>query len=171
MSVATILEHARRRDGLAPLPADRNLGYVSIAMLAVVLVALYRGRAHWAEPPAAVWGHLALVIAALVLTPVMLVRRKGSRAHRQLGYVWVALLIGIAIEGFLIPLHGRSFSPIWLLSAFVLVQAPRLVIKARRHDMDGHRRAVRAMVIGAFLVAGFFTLPFGRLLGNWLFHG
>jgi uncharacterized membrane protein len=169
--MATILEHARRRDGLATLPADRRLGYISIVMLAIVVAALIRGRAHWAEPPASVWGHLALVIAALLLTPVMLIRRKGSGAHRYLGYVWAALLVAIAVEGFFMPLHGRTVSPIWLLSAFVLVQVPRLVIQARRHDMAAHRRSVRAMVIGAFLVAGFFTLPFGRLLGNWLFNG
>ncbi len=168
--MATILEHARRKDGLAPLPADRRLGYAALAMLAVVLVALYRGRAHWAEPPASVWAHLALVVAALLLTPVMMLRRKGSGQHRVLGYVWVALLLAIAIEGFFIPLHGRAWSPIWLISAFVLVQVPRLVVQARRHDMVAHRRTVRGMVIGAFLVAGIFTLPFGRLLGTWLFE-
>jgi uncharacterized membrane protein len=67
------------------------------------------------------------------------------------------------------PAHGRSFSPIWLLSIFVLIQVPRMILAARRHDMIAHGRGARAMVIGAFLVAGFFTLPFGRLLGSWLF--
>jgi uncharacterized membrane protein len=28
---------------------------------------------------------------------------------------------------------------------------------------------VRGMVTGALLVAGFFTFPFGRMLGAWLF--
>jgi uncharacterized membrane protein len=32
-----------------------------------------------------------------------------------------------------------------------------------------HRRSVRAMVTGALLIAGFFTFPFNRLLGHWLF--
>jgi uncharacterized membrane protein len=32
-----------------------------------------------------------------------------------------------------------------------------------------HRRTIRALVIGALLVAGFFTFPFGRMLGVWLF--
>jgi uncharacterized membrane protein len=32
-----------------------------------------------------------------------------------------------------------------------------------------HRRGVRAMVTGALLIAGFFTFPFDRLLGHWLF--
>jgi uncharacterized membrane protein len=29
--------------------------------------------------------------------------------------------------------------------------------------------AARGMVLGALLVAGFFTFPFGRLMGRWLF--
>jgi uncharacterized membrane protein len=34
-----------------------------------------------------------------------------------------------------------------------------------------HRRGIRAMVLGALLIAGFFTFPFDRLLGRWLFGG
>jgi uncharacterized membrane protein len=55
-----------------------------------------------------------------------------------------------------------------LLSLLVLVQTPRIVLKARAHDRVGHERAVRALVLGALLVAGFFTLPMGRMLGEWL---
>lgn len=150
---------------------DRTLGYGAIVMLVVVLAALLRGRAHWHEPPLAIWAHLSLVITALLLTPVMLLRPKGSPGHRVLGMIWVAVMVCLAIESFFVPLHGRSFSPIWLLSAFVLWQAPRAYLSARRHDVTSHRRAMRGMVIGAFLVAGFFTLPFGRMLGTWLFHG
>jgi uncharacterized membrane protein len=49
------------------------------------------------------------------------------------------------------------------------VQVPLIVFYARRHEWKRHRSAVRAMVAGALLVAGFFTFPFGRLLGTWLF--
>ncbi|MBA2932826.1 DUF2306 domain-containing protein [Sphingomonas sp. CGMCC 1.13654] len=159
------------RTGIAPEPLDRALGFASIAMLALVLAAIARGHAHWGEPPAAVWGHLALVIAALVLTPVMMLRTKGSDRHRLLGTIWVALLLAIAIEGFFIPLHGRSFSPIWLISLFVLWRVPTAFLAARRHQVARHRAAMRGTVIGAFVVAGLFTLPFGRMLGIWLFHG
>ncbi len=144
------------------------LGYLSIGMLAIVLTAVARGHAHWREPPISVWGHLALVVPALMLTPVMMIRPKGAESHRLLGYVWVALMTAIAIEGFFIPLGGRSFSPIWLISIFVLIQVPRLVLHARAHRVAQHQRTVRGLVIGAFLVAGLFTLPFGRMLGGWL---
>jgi len=49
------------------------------------------------------------------------------------------------------------------------VAAPLIWWTARTHRVAAHRRQVRGMVTGALLVAGFFTLPFGRLLGRWLF--
>ena len=39
---------------------------------------------------------------------------------------------------------------------------------ARNHRLDRHRAMVRGMVTGALVIAGFFTFPFGRLLGHWL---
>ncbi|MDB5737039.1 MAG: hypothetical protein JWO65_707 [Sphingomonas bacterium] len=93
-----------RTAGIAPLSADRTLGFVSILMLAIVLVALGRGHAHWAEVPLMVWGHLAMLIPVLALTPFILAGRKGGLRHRTLGYIWAALLVGIAAQSFLIPL-------------------------------------------------------------------
>jgi uncharacterized membrane protein len=61
------------------------------------------------------------------------------------------------------------FSPIHILSVLVIVLVPMLIRAARRHDVARHRRTVRGIVIGALLVAGFFTFPFDRLLGHWLF--
>lgn len=149
--------------------ADRVLGVLAIVMLVVVLAAIARGHDQWRLPPATIWIHLGLLIPALALTPFMLIRPKGGRTHRSLGYVWVTLMTAIAIESFFIPLGGRSFSWIWLISIFVLTQLPRLVIHARARRFAQHQRVVRGLVIGSFLVAGFFTLPFGRMLGVWLF--
>ena len=44
-----------------------------------------------------------------------------------------------------------------------------IVWRARTHRVAAHRRSIRGIVIGALLVAGFFTFPFDRLLGSWLF--
>lgn len=149
---------------------DRRLGWAALVLLACVVVAIVRGQADWPKVPALVWAHLATMGLALALTPVMMLRRKGDTRHRALGYLWVSALLGTAVMSFWMRYanHG-SFSFIHLISIFVLVQLPLIVLRARRHDIVGHRRAVRAMVIGALLVAGFFTFPFDRLLGQWLF--
>ena len=79
-------------------------------------------------------------------------------------------MLATAISSFFIRQTGNgSFSLIHLLSILTLVQVPRLWWFARTHQVDRHRRAVRVMVAGALLVAGFFTFPFDRLLGHWLF--
>ena len=149
---------------------DRVLGALAWALLAVVIVAVARGHADWAKVPRTIWFHLATTAVVLVLTPVMLTRRKGDRRHRQLGWIWAGAMWATALFSLTIPpAGGRLVSPIALLSVFVLVMVPRLILQARAHNVTGHRSTVRGLVIGALLVAGFFTFPFNRLLGQWLF--
>ncbi|MFV4725690.1 hypothetical protein ACNJUL_21340, partial [Mycobacterium tuberculosis] len=61
-----------------------------------------------------------------------------------------------------------SFSPIHLLSLYVLIALPRLVLAARRGQIARHRATVRGIVSGGLLIAGAFTFGFHRLLGTWL---
>lgn len=148
---------------------ERVLGLLSLAMLAVILVAIVRGMAEWAQIPGIVWLHLATMLTALVLTPMLLWRRRGDGRHRVLGYVWSGAMMATAIDSLFIRGKNGEFSVIHLLSAFVIVMVPVLVLSARSHRVARHRRTVRGLVIGALLVAGIFTFPFGRLLGRWLF--
>ena len=149
---------------------DRLLAGVALVLLGCVVAALLRGHADWPRVPGIIWPHLATIMLALVLTPVMLLRRKGDTRHRVLGYVWVAAMAGTALISFAIRFsnHG-NFSVIHIISVWTLINVPLIVIRARRHDIVRHRRAVRGLVVGALLVAGFFTFPFDRLLGHWLF--
>ena len=165
--MATAAAPRTRFDRLLP---DALLGGLCWVMLGVVAVAVAKGHADWSRVPRAVWAHLITVAIVLGLTPFVLIRRKGDRRHRQLGWLWAAAMFGTALLSLAItPAGGRLFSPIAVLSAFVLVQVPRVVIYARAHDIARHRGNVRGLVIGALLIAGFFTFPFNRLLGHWLF--
>lgn len=149
---------------------DRVLAFAALALLAVTLIAVGRGHDSWDRIPANVWLHIATILVALVLTPVMLVRRRGDATHRRLGYAWVAAMAATALISFTIRLtNSGGFSMIHILSVWTLIQVPLIVWTARVHDHRRHRSAVRGMVIGALLIAGFFTFPFGRLMGNWLF--
>ena len=153
---------------LAPDWIDKSLAAAAVLLLACVAAALARGWSHWSEIPTLVWVHLVTVLVALALAPIMLLRRRGDGLHRILGWIWVLALMVTAIASFGIR-HSGSFSPIHLISIFVLIQTPLIVWRARRHDISGHRIAVRATTAGALILAGFFTFPFGRLLGRWLF--
>ncbi len=149
---------------------DRILAGGAAAILLATMAAIARGSAEWDQIPTNVWVHIATIGVALVLTPVMLLRRRGDRLHRMLGYIWVAAMALTAAISFDIrQIMGGSFSPIHALSLWTIIQVPLIVWRARQHDIVRHRSAVRGMVVGALLIAGFFTFPFGRLMGNWLF--
>ncbi|MGJ3649317.1 DUF2306 domain-containing protein [Sphingomonas sp. GlSt437] len=168
--MATAAGHAKRAKPLDADVFERVLAIAAIILLAFVFAALARGFAYWDRIPATVWGHLATIIVALALTPVMLLRKRGDWLHRRLGTIWVIAMIATALDSLLVrnANHG-AFSIIHLLSLWVLVQVPIIWWSARHHNVRQHRRSVRGMVTGALLIAGFFTFPFNRMLGQFLF--
>ncbi len=150
-----------------PERSDRVLSIGAIVLFAAAVAAIVRGHAQWQMVPPLIWIHLATILVATALTPVMLLRVRGDRRHRAIGKVWIAAMLATAITSLFIHVSGPGrFSVIHLLSLWTLVQVP---LTARHHNVVRHRRAVHGMVIGALLVAGFFTFPFHRLLGTWLF--
>ncbi|WP_408589011.1 DUF2306 domain-containing protein [Novosphingobium sp.] len=158
-----------RATSILPDRVERALGLLVLILLAAVVAAVLRGRPQWAQVPLVVWLHLATVVVALGVTPVLLWQRRGTRRHRVLGYVWAGAMLASAMDSLAVRQIGNgAFSPIHLLSAFVIVTVPLLVLAARRHEVSRHRRTARGLVIGALLIAGFFTFPFERLLGHWL---
>ena len=155
---------------LAPPRFERWLAVGAMAILAAALAALVRGHADWAKVPPLIWLHLATIALSLALTPVLLLRTRGVRRHRQLGYLWVGAMTATAALSFGIrTINPGGFSLIHVLSAFTLVQTPLIAWYAHRHHVRAHRITVQVMVLSALLIAGFFTFPFGRMLGGWLF--
>jgi uncharacterized membrane protein len=171
-TAATAPAPTPRKLSIKPDTFDRVLAAASLILLAALVIALARGRSEWGSVPTIVWAHIATIFVAVALTPVMMLRRRGDRLHRRLGWVWAVSLATTALFTFGIRgINQGSFSLIHVLSAWTLVQVPLLVWHARRHNHAKHRFAVRGMVTGALLVAGFFTFPFDRLMGQWLFGG
>lgn len=160
---------ARKRRSLAPDRFEKALALGSILLLSALVAALIRGRAQWAELDISVWAHLATIAAALVLTPILLLRRRGDRVHRRLGWAWAGLMFGTALISFNIRLNTPGkLSWIHLLSVLTILLVPTILLAARKHWITTHRNFARGTVTGALLLAGFFTFPFERLLGRWL---
>jgi len=110
--------------------------------------------------------HAFAAMAAFALGIVQLAAPKGTLPHRTIGWIWVILLVLIALSSFFIheiKLIG-PFSPIHLLSIFTLVMLPLAVLRARRHEVQKHRRAMIGIFIGALVVAGAFTFVPGRIM-------
>ena len=164
------LARERPAFSVAPRMFDRVLAVIAAVLLALLLAALVRGSAKWVWVPPFVWAHLLTIAVALVLTPVMLLRRRGDRLHRVLGWIWVSAMMLTALLSFGVRgLNGTSLSWIHILSALTILQAPRIVITARRKQHRKHQAAVRTLITGALAIAGVFTLVPGRMIGDWLF--
>lgn len=168
--MATIARERPAKTSLAPEPIDQLLAAGAAVLFVAVLAAIARGRSEWHELSFILWAHILTIVVALGLTPLMLLRRRGDRMHRQLGWVWAASLALTAVLSFGVRgINQGGFSLIHILSAWTLIQVPLIVVSARRHQHARHRANVRGMVTGALLIAGFFTFPFNRLMGQWLF--
>lgn len=168
--MATLASKPQRTRSLAPDTFERVLSAGALVLFAFVVVALFRGQPKWHFVSPQVWAHLGTIMVALALTPIMLLQRRGDVLHRRLGWVWVAAMIATALLSLLVrSANNGSFSFIHILSVWTLIQVPLIVRAARAHDVRRHRSRVRGMVTGALLIAGFFTFPFNRMLGNWLF--
>jgi uncharacterized membrane protein len=110
--------------------------------------------------------HAFAALAAFVLGMVQFAAPKGTLPHRTLGWIWVGLMLAVAISSFWIHqirLVGL-WSPIHLLSIFTLVTLPLGVWKAHRHEVAVHRLIMTLIFSGALVIAGLFTLLPGRIM-------
>ena len=110
--------------------------------------------------------HTGLAVFAAALTIAIFTIRRGSPAHRVLGWTWVLSMGGVALSSFWIfeiRLFG-PFSPIHLISAYVLVQLVFAVRAARAGRISEHRKSMKGMVFGALIAAGAFTFLPGRIM-------
>ena len=110
--------------------------------------------------------HAFAAMTAFMLGIVQLAAPKGTLPHRTLGWIWVCLMLAVPISAFWIHeirLVG-PWSPIHLLSIFVLITVPLAVWKAHRHQVADHRRIMISIFSGALVIVGLFTLLPGRIM-------
>jgi uncharacterized membrane protein len=115
--------------------------------------------------------HAFAAMAAFVLGVIQFTAPKGTLPHRTIGWIWVSLMLAVALSSFWIhqiKLWG-PWSPIHLLSIFTLVMIPLGVWFAHRHQVIGHRRVMIGIFSGALVVAGLFTLLPGRIMHAVIF--
>lgn len=174
-----------------PLPANRtafarggfDIGVIQRALVGVVgagfsvacTVAATRAiaglvPAHAGAQDLAVMAHLATVMPAVPLGAWLMLARKGTPRHKQLGKVWVTLMVLTAIAAlFIRQLNPGGFSPIHLFVPLTLHAAWKTIATARRGDIAGHRKALVGFYLGAITIPGIFAFLPGRLMGTWLF--
>ncbi len=116
--------------------------------------------------PFAIQAHAFAAMAAFALGLVQFMAPKGTLPHRTVGFIWLALMLTVALSSFWIHeirLWG-PWSPIHLISIYVLIMIPVAVYFARKHNVRGHARTVIGMFIGGLVIAGLFTFVPGRIM-------
>jgi len=117
--------------------------------------------------------HVAAALVVIVLTPLQFFGfRKGSPAHRAIGYGWMLAMVGVALSSFFITSHFAlnfaGFGLIHLFSIVSLITLAYAFFAARLHRVRAHRTALFFLTIG-FFVAGAFTFLPSRIIGQVLF--
>lgn len=115
--------------------------------------------------------HAFTAMAALAIGAVQLAAAKGTLLHRAVGWLWVTLMFVVAASSLFIHelrVWGQ-WSPIHLLSIYVLITLPLAVFAAHRHATERHRRAMVGLFVGGLVIAGLFTFYPGRIMHTVLF--
>lgn len=126
-------------------------------------------------PPLPVLIHLATILPAAVLGTYLLLARKGSPIHRQLGKAYMTLMGFTAVWTMFLPAEfgprlWNHFGMLHLLSVLTAWTVPTAWRAARRGDIRGHRSAMIQLYVGGILIAGAFAvLGQGRYLNQILF--
>lgn len=115
--------------------------------------------------------HVATVVPAALIGPYLFLSRKGSPRHRLVGKVWLGLMVASALSSFFIHTINLflGFSPIHLLSAYVLYGSWSAIRAARAHRIREHKLTVIGIYVGGIIIAGGFTLLPGRVMHEVLF--
>lgn len=110
--------------------------------------------------------HVATVIPAAVIGAIVLFSPKGTPFHRLLGRIFVILMVVTSMSTFFIHeirlFYG--FSPIHLISAWVIFGCLLSVHFARRGKITQHRRIMQGVYLGGIVVAGGFTFLPTRIM-------
>jgi uncharacterized membrane protein len=115
--------------------------------------------------------HAFAAMGAFVLGLVQFAAPKGTLPHRTIGFIWVGLMLVVAVSSFWINYLRwvGPWGPIHLLSIFTLVMLPLAVWKAHTHQVASHRKIMIYLFLGALVIAGLFTLVPGRVMHNVVF--
>ena len=116
-----------------------------------------------------VWIHVGAVLPAIPLGAYLLLAAKGTKRHKQLGKLWLVLMLVTATSAIFIK-SGGGYSPIHLLIPATFHAAWKTVSTARRGDIAGHKKHLVITYVAALLVPGIiaFAVP-GRMMNQIVF--
>lgn len=177
MTTATLpLAATRKTTGGFDIGPAKRIGVALVGGLLTTLALLAIGRGLLGFAPAhpnvrelAIVIHIATVLPAIPLGAFLLLTRKGGKRHKQLGKLWIGLMVTTAASAIFIKTSG-SFSFIHIFVPVTLWSSYKVIASARRGDIATHKKEILGLFFGALTIPGIvaFALP-GRLMNVWLF--
>lgn len=114
--------------------------------------------------------HVAAAVVAMLLGPLALYLRQGTKLHKYAGYIWVSAMTLLALSSF--GIHSFAvigpFSPLHGLALFTLWSLYEGVRRARAGEIAIHRRVFRNLYWFGVMVAGLFNFLPGRIINRAL---
>lgn len=165
---------ARSASGFDIGPVARTaVSLACFTMSFAVLVAL--GRAglgmvdnlhHYNKLPIII--HVATVLPTIPLGGYLLLARKGTALHKQLGKLWLVLMLITATSAIFIQSSG-GFSFIHIFIPVTFHAAWKTIATARRGDIKAHKNHLVLTYLTALMIPGIaaFMIP-GRLMNVML---
>jgi uncharacterized membrane protein len=118
--------------------------------------------------------HLFAALLAVTVGAAVMLRRKGTVNHKALGWFWTCLMATVALTSVFIRDFGMpniaGYTPIHLFTLLTAVMLPIGIVRIRRGNVEGHRKAMSRLFYGACVTAGVFTLLPSRFLGSLLWR-
>lgn len=159
-------------------PQERTTGILAASRCCARLSCLrMKALDLLAAAPWMVHVHLAAVLPALVLGAWLLIANKGGTRHRNLGKLYLGLMVIAALSATVLPaqvgptvtLGPLRLGLLHLLVLLTLRGVWMAFSTVRRGDIQAHKRHMVGLYIGALIIAGLFSLAPGRLLHRMLF--
>ena len=113
--------------------------------------------------------HLATVVPCFFLGSILLIIKKGTPIHRQLGRVYMVLMMITASITVFMPAQvgPRIFNHFGWIHSFTfltLYTVPTAYLAIKQGQVKTHRRKMILLYFGAIIIAGGFTFFPGRYL-------
>jgi uncharacterized membrane protein len=123
--------------------------------------------------PLAIQIHLLTVVPSFFLGAWLLLwSKKGTRLHRTVGFLYMALMSITAITSlFIQSIRPGHFTAVHLFIPLTLWGVGSSLWAIRKRNVEDHKRAMYGLYIGGLILAGAFTLYPGRLLHQFFFGG
>lgn len=113
--------------------------------------------------------HLVTVVPCFFIGTALLIMKKGTPIHKQLGRVYMVLMLFTAMvtlfmEAQVGPTLWNHFGWIHCFSVLTIWSVPSAYFAIKRGDVQRHKRSMISLYFGALIIAGGFTFFPGRYL-------